>query len=234
MQPLFKALVIVTSLLAISGCTTLSNLFSGKKSPSPDQVVSPANNNEQHSNTIDTLNTNQRYVANEPPITLDNNSTVGRFNARMAFLADQLERNADRKSLANTVIISSFTDLNKITQTTGFGRLVAESLMHELQVRKWQVYEIRLANNILINESGEFSLSRDITKLKEMYKIGGIVAGTYSIVDGNVVVNARAMDINTGIVFSSAQTVMPSHWFTEIMLTDDEHLMKPMKIMGSP
>ncbi len=230
MLPHVKILIIATSLLALSGCTTISN-FMGSKKSTPDQAAPPAR--EQQSSRTDSLEKMQRNSSNEPIAALDSNSTMGRFNARIIFLADQLERNADRKSLSNTVIITSFTNLNKITQTTGFGRLVAESLMHELQVRKWQVYEIRLANNILINDTGEFSLSRDVTKLKEIYKIGGVVAGTYSVIDGNIVVNARVMDINTGILFSSAQTYIPANWFTEGLLFDDENL-KPMKIMGSP
>jgi len=187
---------------------------------------------QNYDEQLDTLNKNQRYIINEPLAPLDSQSTMGRFNARIIFLADQIERNSDRKSLANTVIVTSFTNLNKISQTSGFGRLVAESLMHELQVRKWQVYEIRLSNNIVVNESGEFSLSRDISKLKEMYKIGGIVTGTYSVVDGNLIVNARVIDMNTGIMISSAQSYMPANWFTDSLLYDSEN-MKTMKIMGS-
>jgi TolB-like protein len=178
-----------------------------------------------------TLNPDQRYIINEPLAPLNSHSTMGRFNARIIFLADQIERNADRKNLANTVIVTSFTNLNKISETTSFGRLVAESLMHELQVRKWQVYEIRLSKDISINESGEFSLSRDIAKLKDQYKIGGIVTGTYSVVDGNLVVNARVIDMNNGIMISSAQTYMPANWFTDTLLYNEEN-MKPMKIIG--
>jgi len=159
------------------------------------------------------------------------NTTVGRFNARMIFLADQLARNADRNKLANNVIITSFTNLNKFTETSSFGRLITENLMHELQVRKWQVYEIRLSNNITIDESGEFILSRDINVLRDQYKIGGIVTGTYSVVEGDIIVNARVIDMNTGIMVSSAQAHFPANWFTDGLLVQEENI-KPMKIMN--
>ena len=161
----------------------------------------------------------------------ESNTTAGRFNARMIFLADQLVRNNDRNRLANTVIITSFTNLNKLTETTSFGRLIAENLIHELQVRKWQVYEIRLSNNITIDDSGEFILSRDINALKAQYKVGGIVTGTYSSVEGDIIVNARVIDMNNGMVISSAQAHFPANWFTDALLFNEENI-KPMKIMN--
>lgn len=167
----------------------------------------------------------------EPIGVQDSGSTVGRFNARMIFMADQIERNADRKSLSNTFIVTSFVNLNKLSETTPFGRLVAENIIHELQVRKWQVFEVRLTKDIVINESGEFSLSRDIKKLRDQYKIGGIVAGTYSVSGGHVIVNSRVIDINTGLVISSGQIHLPVNWFTDELLVNDDHL-KTMKVVG--
>jgi len=173
----------------------------------------------------------QRYIVSEPIGVLESGSTVGRFNARMIFLADQIERNAERKSLSNTFIVTSFVNLNKLSETTPFGRLVAENIIHELQVRKWQVFEVRLTKDIVINETGEFSLSRDIKKLRDQYKIGGIVAGTYSVSGGHIIVNTRVIDINTGLVVSSGQIHMPVTWFTDELLFHDDHL-KAMKVVG--
>lgn len=180
---------------------------------------------------VTTLQPGQRYVVSEPISLLESGSTVGRFNARMIFLADQIERNADRKNLSNTFIITSFTNLNRLSETTPFGRLVAENLIHELQVRKWQVFEVRLTKDIIINETGEFSLSRDINRLRDQYKIGGIVTGTYSVTGNNIIVNARVIDINSGVVVSSAQANMPLNWFTdELLLHNDQ--FKTMRVVG--
>jgi len=173
----------------------------------------------------------QRYIVNEPIGVLESGSTVGRFNARMIFLADQIERNAERKSLSNTFIVTSFVNLNKLSETTPFGRLIAENIIHELQIRKWQVFEVRLTKDIVINETGEFSLSRDIKKLRDQYKIGGIVAGTYSVSGGHVIVNTRVIDINTGLVVSSGQIHLPVNWFVDELLFNDDSL-KAMKVVG--
>lgn len=174
----------------------------------------------------------QRYVVSEPIEIQPSNSAPGQFNARMIFLADQLERNVDRKNLNNTFIVTSFTNLNRLSETTSFGRLASENMIHELQIRKWMVFEVRLTRDVIINETGEFSLSRDIKKLKDQYKIGGIVTGTYSVAGNNIIVNARVIDINTGIVVSSAQTHMPVNWFTDNLLFSEDQL-RPMKIVGN-
>ncbi len=177
------------------------------------------------------LDANQRYIVDEPLRVQRSQSTVGRFNAQIIFMADQIERNADRKSLENTFIVTSFANLNKLSQTNAFGRLVAENVIHELQVRKWKVFEVRLTKDVIINETGEFSLSRDINKIREMYKVGGIVTGTYSVVNDHIMVNARVIDINSGLVASSAQANMQVNWFTDALLFNEDNL-RSMKIVG--
>jgi TolB-like protein len=180
---------------------------------------------------VASISPNGRYVINEQLRVTASQSTAGRFNAQMIFMADQLERNVDRKNLDNTFIVTSFTNLNNLSETSAFGRLVAENTIHELQVRKWKVFDVRLTKDIIINEAGEFSLSRDIMKIKELYKVGGIVTGTYSVADNHIIVNARVIDINTGLVASSAQMHLPLNWFADALLFNDSN-QKPMKIVG--
>jgi TolB-like protein len=206
---------IIIAAVTISGCANSSNYH--------------RSSNEEYERTQ--LYSNQRYVVDEPLGVQRSQTSVGRFNSQMIFMADQIERNADRKSLDNTFIVTSFTNLNKLSETTAFGRLIAENAIHELQVRKWKVFEVRLTKDIVINETGEFTLSRDIKKIKELYKVGGIVTGTYSVAGNHVIVNARVIDINTGLVASSAQIHMPVNWFTDALLFNEESL-KPMKIVG--
>ncbi len=174
---------------------------------------------------------NEAYVVNEQLRVPATQSSVGRFNAQIIFMADQIERNVDRENLDNTFIVTSFSNLNRLAETTSFGRLVAENFIHELQVRKWKIFEVRLTKDIIINETGEFSLSRDIKKIKEIYMVGGIITGTYSVANGHIIVNSRVIDINTGLVVSSAQSHMPVTWFTDALLFNADNL-QPMRIVG--
>lgn len=155
---------------------------------------------------------------------------VGNFNDRMRNLADQLDKNAVLRNPSNTYIVTSFTNLDRLGDTTALGRLIAENLMHGLQIHKWQILEVRLTKGIDINADGEFSLSRDISKLKDEYKISGIVTGTYSVAEGNLTINARVINVDTGIVVSTGQTYIPAAWLLEVPSANDNSA-RPMKIM---
>ncbi len=175
----------------------------------------------------------------KPAITKKNASTeslvtlppVGNFNDRMKNLADQLDKNSVANKLTKTYVITSFTNLDKLGDTTALGRLISENLMHGLQVHKWQIFEIRLTKGIDVNAAGEFSLSRDVNKLKEEYKISGVVTGTFSVAEGNLTINARVIDIDTGIVVSSAQTYIPLAWLTDTSFSNEKN-SKTMKIVS--
>ena len=134
---------------------------------------------------------------------------VGNFNDKMKNLADQLDKNAVGHSLSNMYIVTSFTNLDKIEDTTALGRLISENLINGLQMHKWKIIEIRLTKGVEVNAAGEFFLSRDMNKLRDEYKISGAVTGTYSVAEGNMTINARVIDVNTGMVISSAQTYIP-------------------------
>lgn len=157
-------------------------------------------------------------------------SAPGKFAAKIIFLADQLERNMGRKGSNSSFLISSFTNLNNLAETSPLGRLIAENLMHELQVRAWRVYEPRLMQNFVINKNGEFTLSRDVKHLREHYGVTNVVAGTIMNSDDQLVINARVIDTSTGMVMSSGQIQIPSNWFTNGLL--EEPRVRNFKIIG--
>lgn len=157
---------------------------------------------------------------------------VGNFNDKMKNLADQLDMNAVRNIPSNQYIVTSFTNLDKVDDTMALGRLISENLIYGLQVHKWQIIEIRLTKGVEVNAAGEFFLSRDITKLRDEYKISGVVTGTYSVADGNLTINARVIDVNTGLVISAAQTYIPVTMLPEAAPSQNEKGAPTMKIVG--
>lgn len=135
----------------------------------------------------------------------------GEFNAKLIFLADQLEKNLDAKKPGAVFVVTSFLDLDKLNQTSPVGRLVTEQLVHELHVRRWQLRDLRLAREISMSANGEFSLSREVKRLKDHQNVTGVVVGTYSIVGSSVFVNARVLDYASGAVMSTAQVRFPAY-----------------------
>ncbi len=86
--------------------------------------------------------------------------------------------------------------------------------------------------NFMINEGGEFVLSRDVKQLKTKFGVSGVVAGTYVVSGDYTVVNARVINTDNGMVISSGQIQIPSNWFADSLMTVSTN--RPMKIIGSP
>ncbi len=169
------------------------------------------------------------------PVTAVNTATIertgaARFNAAMSSLADQIERNIQHKNLLPAVLASTFVNLDDLDDTSPLGRLITENLIHELQVRHWNVYDIRLSKAVAVNPAGEFVLTRDPKLLEYQYLVAGVLAGTYSVTDDEVFVNARVIDVNTGVVVSSGQISLPIDDFVARLLVDGDQL-KPMRII---
>jgi TolB-like protein len=171
-------------------------------------------------------------ILTKPLVIQPGRTPAGRFNARMIFLADQLERNVDRKSVDNTFIVTSFSNLNRLSESSGLGRLIGENLIHELQVRRWRVFEMRMTKDVIISETGEISLSRNDNRIRNTFKLGGVVTGTYSMAGNDIIINARVVDMETGLVISSAQTHLPVDAFTEMLLLNQDRPQE-MKIVGN-
>lgn len=136
------------------------------------------------------------------------------FQQAVSDMANQLNQNMGRRA-GQVFILTSFSDLNKISESSHLGQLISENLIHELQTRGWDLVELRLANAISVNGSGEFGLSREHRRLKEQFQASGIITGTYSLAGRYVMVNARVMNYETGSVVSSAQVRLPLSAFVE-------------------
>jgi TolB-like protein len=136
------------------------------------------------------------------------------FQQAVADLASQLNQNMGRRA-GQVFILTSFSDLNRLQESSHLGQLLSENLIHELQVRGWDLVELRLANAVSVNSAGEFGLSREHRRLKEQFQASGIITGTYSLAGRYVMVNARVMNYETGAVVSTAQVRLPMSAFVE-------------------
>jgi TolB-like protein len=86
--------------------------------------------------------------------------------------------------------------------------------------------------NFMINEGGEFVLSRDVKQLKSKFGVSGVVAGTYVVSGDATIINARVVHVETGMVISSGQIQIPSNWFADALMAVSSN--RPMKIIGTP
>lgn len=148
-----------------------------------------------------------RYNTQYEPIVVQRSGTpAGMFNTGMMFLTEQIERNAHPDSRMRPTVITSFVDLNNLSETSALGRLMGEHFMHQLQIRGWNVTDMRMTRDLIINEEGEFSLSRELKRLRGSMAAANVVTGTYTPTVDGILVSVRVLDLATGQVVSTAQT----------------------------
>jgi TolB-like protein len=131
------------------------------------------------------------------------------LNGAIVSIANQLLTSNISKTKNTSIILTSFADLNKLNQTTTFGRLVSESMFNELHVRKFKVTDFRGQDAVSVNGDGEFHITRDVDKLKDHIEATEyVVVGTYvKFEHGTILINARIIDSESGAIISTARVI---------------------------
>lgn len=168
----------------------------------------------------------EREVISYPLNIIDAKTPISYLKSNVIYLADQLQRNLDKSYLDTPVIVTSFLNLDDLRRSSPLGRFISEALMSELQVRKFKVIDARVVKNILIDSNGEYALSRNLEHIRDNFKASAISTGTYTFSDFFIIINAKIIDLKSGVVTSSAQTQVPINGLEE-MLFD---YSKPQKV----
>ncbi len=131
-----------------------------------------------------------------------------RINEAVIELGEQLFLNSFKAEKQKKIAITSFVNLDKLKNSSTFGRSLSESLINELHTRKFSIIDLRTQKNISINKQGQFYISRDLKKLKKKKDEIYVLVGTYSKFDyKSLVLNARLVNYDTSEVISTARVV---------------------------
>lgn len=155
----------------------------------------------------DRVSHNSKYTAYSLSIYTDNE--FHDLNKAIDEIANHLLLNINaKKHKYNKVVVTSIVNLEDFSNTSQFGRMLGESLINELHYRKFKVIDFRATEAITINQNGEFSLTRDIDRLKDEIPEALVLVGTYSILDKNrLVINTRIVNNFTSDVISTSRVV---------------------------
>ena len=136
----------------------------------------------------------------------DTQNVAGRINNITRFLTDQLTANKNFYRISDPIIaITSLVYENDYDRTNRLGNIIAENLIHEMQVRGFRVLDYKVMPVIKVTSQGDFAISRNIDKLKRKYLINYVLTGTIIEMHNGMILNARIVDLATNIVLSSAQ-----------------------------
>jgi TolB-like protein len=111
---------------------------------------------------------------------------------------------------ATPVVVGTLANVDTMERSQTFGRTVAEQVSARLTQNGYNVSELKLRNSLNIkqgqvdgSEAGEYILTRDIESVRQEYKIGRVVTGTYSIAGREIMVNLKMIDIATGRIMGA-------------------------------
>ena len=100
-------------------------------------------------------------------------------------IVDNLEKNLKVPiSPDDKIIVASFVDINNLTSSSPFGRIMAEQVGSRLAQKGYKVIEMKLRQSSVFVEEGkgEFLLSRDLKDISLNHKASAVVVGTYAVV----------------------------------------------------
>jgi len=147
---------------------------------------------------------NQNYNETKNTMVVGSN---GGIDDKINELADKLLASSRIPSddLGN-IAITSFVNLHQLDQTSYFGRSVSETFFNELFVRGFNVSDFRGQNVLTVNPTGEFYITRNVKEINRKIQNSYVLVGTYTVIDGKILINARIMDNVTGKIVAAAKT----------------------------
>lgn len=121
-------------------------------------------------------------------------------------IAETLERNLKADlSKDQPLIVASFVNVDNLTQSSTFGRMLAEHVASRLSQKGYKIIELRLRQtSIFIKEGkGEFMLSRDVRDLGREHNAAAVVVGAYGEMGDKTYASARIVGAQDSVVLSS-------------------------------
>ncbi len=79
------------------------------------------------------------------------------------------------------VLVATWVDVNQVSKTSTFGKMMAEQLASRLVQQGIPVMEMKLRTALFITEkSGEMMLSREVRELSQQHNAESVAVGTYT------------------------------------------------------
>ncbi len=155
------------------------------------------------------------------------------FDETIIVIANELTNNLIAKTQdTGDIALTSFVQLSNLNKTSIFGRLLTESLFHELNNKNIHLLDFRAKQAVSINTNGEFYLSRNIKALNRTINSRYILVGTYSkTMDKNIIINARILNIFTGRIISTSSVML--HQYDCRLFEDCRKVNTPTKLTYS-
>jgi len=108
------------------------------------------------------------------------------------------------------LLTATVVNIDSMNQSSRFGRLISEQIATRLTQRGYNVVEMKLRNNVYIQEgAGELLLSRDVRELSRNYNAQVVVVGNYAVAAGYVYLTLKAVTATDNRVIAAVNYLLP-------------------------
>lgn len=118
------------------------------------------------------------------------------------------------------MLVATLVNIDNLTQSSRFGRLISEQVATRLTQSGFNVIEMKLRNNVYIREdAGELLLSRDVRDLSKSHNAQVVVVGNYAVSAGYTYVTLKMVAVADNRVVSAVNYVLPLNDTNRSMLS---------------
>lgn len=125
-------------------------------------------------------------------------------------LTEQLVTSNHYLSAKTPVAVTSFVDLQDMSETNWLGNTVTEGFIYQMQQRGYTVVDYKATGAIKVTPDGDFAISRNWQELASQQPVDYVLTGTMLRQGGGVMVNARIIGMRSRVVIATAQGFLPS------------------------
>lgn len=107
-------------------------------------------------------------------------------------------------------IIATLVNIDKLEQSSTFGRLVSEQLASRITQLGHNAVELKVRNGVFMKRNeGEFLLTREIKEVATAHKAQAIVVGTYAEASEFVYVNLKVVNPANSLILAAYDYALP-------------------------
>lgn len=126
-----------------------------------------------------------------------------------------------RMSSGRSILTASLVEMDKMEQSSPFGRFAMQQIGSRVAQHGFKVVDVHLMEAMIINNNGDFMLSRDICKiLADKYDAYAVILGVYAHAGDKLYVSVRALRLSDATVLAAYEYYLPANADSSYLLTD--------------
>ena len=111
---------------------------------------------------------------------------------------------------SSSILTTNLVSMDNLGRTSPFGRMAMQQIGSRVAQHGFRVIDVHLMEAMIINEKGEFMLSRDVCKiLADKHNAYAVLVGVYTPTGSRLLVSVRALRLSDAAVIAAYEYHLP-------------------------